>query len=169
MFDCWLVTALTTITVEKHSTVATTLMTSSLLADLSCVSMESGVLPVKTIGTKNKLVLSAANWDLLVSVSIKVFVFKFCTRDGLLSFLGAIAGNQQFQLTSSTELPVYNRSYSCKGSELHLRDCPSFEPNRTEPCGYRRNAYIVCQGKGDFLLKTTRSELTSLTHSFTCA
>ena len=86
MFDCWLVTALNTITVEEHSTVATTLMTSSLLADLSCVSMESGVLPVRTIGMKNKLVLSAANWDLLVSVSIKVFVFKFCTRDGLLSF-----------------------------------------------------------------------------------
>ena len=145
MFDCWLVKALNTITVEKHSTVATTLMTSSLLADLSCVSMDSGVLPVRTIGMKNKLVLSAANWDLLVSVSIKVFVFKFCTRDGLLSFLGAIAGNQRFQLNSD-ELPVYNRSYSCKGSELHLRDCPSFEPNRTEPCGNRRNAYIVCQG-----------------------
>ena len=79
-------------------------------------------------------------------------LFKFCTRDGLLSFLGAIAGNQRFQLNSD-ELPVYNRSYSCKGSELHLRDCPSFEPNRTEPCGYRRNAYIVCQGKDDLLLQ----------------
>ena len=61
--------------------------------------------------------------------------------------IGAIAGSQRFQLIDSDQLPVYNRSYSCTGSELHLRDCPSLEPNRTEPCGYRRNAYIVCQGK----------------------
>ena len=60
--------------------------------------------------------------------------------------LGAIAGSQRFQLTRP-DLPVYNRIYSCTGSELHLRNCPSMEPNRTEPCGYRRNAYIVCQGK----------------------
>ena len=44
-------------------------------------------------------------------------------------------------------MPIFNRSYTCRGSELHLSDCPSFEPNRTEPCGYRRNAYIVCQGE----------------------
>lgn len=60
--------------------------------------------------------------------------------------LGAIAGSQRFQLTSAEQLPVYNRSYSCTGSESHLRDCPFLEPSRTEPCGYRRNAYIVCQG-----------------------
>ena len=62
--------------------------------------------------------------------------------------LGAIAGSQRFQLTRP-DLPVYNRSYSCTGSELHLRNCPSMEPNRTEPCGYRRNAYVVCQGEDD--------------------
>ena len=65
--------------------------------------------------------------------------------------LGAIAGSQRFQLTSPDQLPVYNRNYSCTGSEPHLRNCPFMEPNRTEPCGYRRNAYIVCQGEILFL------------------
>ena len=60
--------------------------------------------------------------------------------------LGAIAGSQRFQLTTPDQMPIYNRSYSCMGSEFHLRDCPSSEPNRTLPCGYRRNAYVVCQG-----------------------
>ena len=73
--------------------------------------------------------------------------FEVCKIMCFYTLLGAVAGNQRFQLTSPDQLPVYNRNYSCTGSELHLRNCPSLEPNRTEPCGYRRNAYIVCQGK----------------------
>ena len=105
--------------------------------------MDNGVLPVKTTGKMNKLVLYATNLALLLLVSADVSVRSHVVIGYV---LGAIAGNQRFQLTSSDQMPIYNRIYSCMGSEVHLRDCPSFEPNRTEPCGYRRNAYVVCQG-----------------------
>jgi len=60
--------------------------------------------------------------------------------------LGAIDGNQQFELDSE-DISLIQMNFNCTGTENKLEECSPFLPMATEDCeDSRRNAYIVCQG-----------------------